>query len=191
MVLCSVLVAGKPTAAEFELAEPLLADALVAQPNNVDLLGAAAGVRVLQQRNSDAIELYRRINAIQPQNVLALNNLASLLGEEPQTRKEAIRFIDQAIDAAGRLPALLDTKGTILVYDGRAEDAATLLREATAGTDVDPRYYFHLSLACMGTGKSDEARAAMKKAREGNLMQFILTPLERRLLQELEQKLGP
>jgi Flp pilus assembly protein TadD len=84
----------------------------------------------------------------------------------------------------------LDTKGTILVQDGKAAEAVPLLREATARSGTDPRFFFHLGLACQGTGKSDEARTALQKARNGNLAREILTPSDRRLLKDLEQQLG-
>ena len=147
-------------------------------------------MRVLQQRTDEAIDLYRRVVSLKPKDVQALNNLATLLAEQPHTRQEALRSIDEAIGLAGRLPPLLDTKGTILVQDGKAEEAVPLLKEAAAGIDVDPRFFFHLSLACQGVGKPDEARQALQKARDGNLAQQMLTPADRRLLKELEQQLG-
>ncbi len=128
-------------AEEFRRAEPLLAESLASHPKDADLLSAVAGVRVLQQRTDEAIELYRRVVSLKPKDVLALNNLATLLAEQPHTRKEALRSIDQAIGLAGRLPPLLDTKGTILVHEGKAEEAVPLLRGGYVGGERGPAVF--------------------------------------------------
>jgi tetratricopeptide (TPR) repeat protein len=190
IVLTGVLGVGRPTAVEFKLAEPLLAQTLAQHGNDANLLNGVASVRILQQRSDEAIALYRRVVSLKPHDVLALNNLATLLAEQPTAQQEALRTIDEAIDVAGRLPILLDTKGTILVYNGNAADAVPLLTEAATAANVDPRFLFHLSLACAGAGKLDEARDSLKKALAGNLMQQILTSTDHRLLEELKQKLG-
>jgi len=174
----------------FRRAEPLLTQALASHPKDADLLSSVAGVRVLQQRTDEAIDLYRRVLSLKPKDVQTLNNLATMLAEQPRTRQEALRLIDEAIGLAGRISALLDTKGTILVQDGKAEEAEALLKEAAVGSCVDARFLFHLSLACQGAGKSDEARKALRRARNGNLTQQMLTASDLRLLKELEQQLG-
>jgi len=192
IVAASVLCSGRTAANEevFRLAEPLLTQALAGHPKDAGLLAVVGSVRVLQQRTDEAIDLYRRVVSLKPKDAQALNNLATMLAEHPNSRQEALRSIDAAIDIAGRLPTLLDTKGTILVQDGKAEEAVPLLKEAATGEFVDPRFLFHLSLACQGVGKSDEARKALQKARDGHLSQQVLTPADRRLLKELEQQLG-
>jgi tetratricopeptide (TPR) repeat protein len=192
IVLASVLLSSK-TAVDnevFLLAEPLFAQALQSHAKDTSLLTGVADLRVLQQRTDEAVDLYRRVVSLRPKDIQALNNLATLLAEQPHTREEALRSIDEALKVAGPLPVLLDTKGTILVQDGRAQEAVPLLKEATVGAGVDPRFLFHLSLACQGAGKSDEARKALQQARRGKLTQQLLTPSDRRSLRELEQQLG-
>jgi tetratricopeptide (TPR) repeat protein len=170
--------------------EPVLKRALANHPKDVELLTAVAGVCVSQQRSQEAIDLYRRVLAIKHDDVQSMNNLATMLAEQPGGCKEALRLINDAIERAGRLSALLDTKGTILVQDGRAKEAVGLLKEAVSGAGTDPRFFFHLSVACQRAGDSGEARKALTKARSGNFAQQILTVSDRRLLQELERQLG-
>jgi tetratricopeptide (TPR) repeat protein len=171
-------------------AEPLLTQALKDYPKDVRLLVTVADLRAMQQRIDDAITLYRRVLTLEPRHFQALNNLATMLAEQPQTRQEALRSVDDAIGVFGKKPLLLDTKGTILVQAGKPEEAVPLLKEATSAADADPRYFFHLSLACQGTGKTDEARQALREARDRKLAHKILTPNDRRLLKSLEQQLG-
>ena len=171
-ILAGVLSAAQPSPEAFRRAEPLLAESLASHPDNAELLSAAAGVRVLQQRTDEAIEMYRRVVSLRPKDVLALNNLATLLAEQPQACKEALRSIDQAIGLAGRLPPLLDTKGTILVHEGKAEEAVPLLREATSGANADPAVSSFTS-AWLANGRATPRRP--RSPGKGPCSQFAAT----------------
>ena len=190
LVLAMVLMVGKPAAEDFQLAEATLAKAVADHKDDVDLLSAVAGVRVIQQRPDEAIRLYRQVLALKPAHVPALNNLATLLAEQPDTRPEALQYIDRAIENVGRQPGLLDTKGMIWVFEGKAKEAVPLLREAAATPRSDPRYHFHLAVAYDRSGDAKNAQAALETAHQGNLMRQVLTPSDLQMLADLEKKFG-
>jgi Flp pilus assembly protein TadD len=119
-----------------------------------------------------------------------LNNLATLLAEQPDKRQEALRYIDRAIGIIGPQAGLLDTKGMVLVFEGKPDEAVPLLEEAAATPQADPRYQFHLAVAYDRAGETEKARAALAIARKGNLTSQLLTPLDRQMLGELEKKFG-
>ncbi len=154
------LLAGKPSADDFALAEPLLSKAAADHKDNADLLGALANVRVVQQRIEEAIALFRRVLVVRPDDVMTLNSLATLLGERPDNREEALRDIDRAIEISGQRPEFLDTKGMILVLNGKPADAVPLLQQAAASPTADPRNYFHLAVAYDRVRQPEKARAA-------------------------------
>lgn len=160
---------------------------LAAQPNDVNLLCAVAALRVSEGDNEDATELFREVVAITPNNVLALNNLATLLGEVAASRSEAIQTVDKAITIAGRRAALLDTKGTIYLNGGQFAEAIKCLEEAVAGDAQDPRYYFHLAAARYRNGDEEGAQDALEKARSLKLDKSLLTVGDLQLLQEMER----
>jgi len=189
IALASVLAAGRSTEDDLKLAEPLLVKVAEKHADNVDLLFALANIHIRREQTKDAIKRYEQVLALNPKHVFALNNLATLLSEESAKCGEALKYIDQAIEIAGEQAPLLDTKGMILVYDQKAEQAVYFLKTAAAALNPDPRYYFHLAVAYQRTGAADEARQALKKAQDGNLDDVILTPADRQLLKELEQKL--
>ena len=112
-----VLISGRATAQDLASAEPYLKKALETHKDQPALLANVANIRVLQDRSDEAIELYRQILAQQPRNVEVLNNLATMLAEqpEPEKRKEALEYVEQAIKLAGPQPGLLDTKGMALL----------------------------------------------------------------------------
>ena len=189
-ILVSVLISGKPTEESFSLAEPLLAKAVEDHKGDAGLLSSLASLRVVQQRTGDAIQLYRRVLKLRPKDAVALNNLATLLSEEEDTGEEALQLIEQAIRIVGPQAALLDTKGTILIYDGKADQAVPLLEEAATAAKPDPRYYLHLAAAYHQLGETEKAREAFKKAQDGDLEGQILTKKDQEFLRTLEQEFG-
>ncbi len=184
----TALLAGKPSAEDFALAEPLLSKAAADHKDDARLLTALASVRVVQQRLDEATGLFRQALALKPDDVSALNNLATLLAESPENRKEALQHIDQAIEIAGPQPNLLDTKGMILVFENKPSDAVPLLEQAAASPLADPRYHFHLAVAYDRAGRPEKARAAFHTARKNRLARQILTPKDQMMLAELEKK---
>ncbi len=121
LVLTAVLSTGRATPGELATAEPLLKKALEAHPDQPALLASVAGLRVIENRYADAVAMYRQILLVQPRNVEALNNLATVLSEQPEAGKpgEALECIEKAIALIGQQPLLLDTKGMALFYAGQ------------------------------------------------------------------------
>jgi tetratricopeptide (TPR) repeat protein len=185
LTLATALVGASPTELDFRRAEPILAAALKKFDTDLRLLYAVSLVRVIQGKEADAVALFRNVVKVNPRFVPALNNLAMMLAERPADRAEALQLIDRAIEIAGKDPGLLDTKGTILVYSGRTREAMPVLELATRGSKVDPRHNFHLALAYRDQGKTEEAKAQLKTALNGNLGSLILTPTDRKLLSDL------
>jgi Tfp pilus assembly protein PilF len=192
LLLTMVLVSGRATAQDLASADPYLKKALENHKDQPALLANIANIRVLQDRSGEAIELYRQILAQQPRNVNVLNNLATLLAEqpEPEKRKEAAEYIEQAINLAGPQAGLLDTKAMALLHDGKPDQAVGLLQEATQVPSPDPRWCFHLAVACGRLGQLDKGRAALQQARACDLDHLLLTKTDRQLLADLEKKLG-
>jgi tetratricopeptide (TPR) repeat protein len=188
LALAMILLMGKPSKEDFQLAEPTLGAAAADHKDKAELLSVLASVRVVQQRVDDAAGLYRSVLKLKPTDVQTLNNLATLLGEQPSTRQEAIQYIDRAIQIVGPQPGLLDTKGMILVFDGKADKAVPLLQEAAATPQSDPRFHFHLAVACDRVGNVEKARTALKTACQGELTGQVLTPTDRQMLAELQKK---
>ena len=188
LTLAAVLLLGKPSAEDFQIAEPMLAKAAADHKDDVNLLTVLGGVRVLQQRLDEATRLFRRVLTLKPTHVGALNNLATLLAEQPGKRQEALACIDRAIQLVGPQPGLLDTKGMILVFEKKPDEAVPLLEEAAAMPEADPRYHFHLAVAYDLAKQPEKARAALLAARKGNLTRQVLTPLDQQMLADLEKK---
>ena len=192
LTLAGVLLSGRATTEDLKQAEPSLRKAMEMYKDDIVLLANVANVRILQGRADEAIEIYRQILQRQPRRPEVLNNLATLLSErpEPEIRKEAMEHIEQAIELSGPQPGWLDTKGLLLGYEGKPEQAVGLLEEAASVPHADPRWLFHLAVAQARLGDLEKAGAALQQARDGELDHQLLTAMDRQLLADLEKKLG-
>jgi tetratricopeptide (TPR) repeat protein len=89
-------------------------------------------------------EVIRKEN--EPNNVVALNNLAWLQGHRETGAAEALRHVEAAINGIGRRADLLDTRGWVFLRMGRHEEALADFKEAAADAPT-PTRLFHLAKA--------------------------------------------
>jgi Tfp pilus assembly protein PilF len=190
-VLAQLLASAPVDAERSQRAEPVIAAALKKHSDDVELLMATAVLNVTRKKDAEAVRNFRRVVELAPDNALALNNLATLLAEQPDQLDEAQALIGRAIKANGREPALLDTLGTIQVRRGESQDAIDSLEEAVARGGGDPRYYFHLAAAYHAAKNADRAKEAFEVARNLGLAKSILTLGDQQLLEGLVKQFGP
>lgn len=179
------------TPEEFAGADAALDAAISDKAVSIPLLQATAVMRASRRDYDSAIRLFRRILSIDPNNDLALNNLATLLAERPNQRAEALELIQRAVALSGRQPSLLDTQGTIHLKMGNASPAIECLEEATAGGTADARYYLHLAAAYQLAQRRQDAAKMLVETRNFGIEKFVLTDDDRALLGRLEQEFKP
>jgi tetratricopeptide (TPR) repeat protein len=155
--------------------------------NDAELLLSIADMWLAQKKSNKAIDAYRKIVKLKPNDVVALNNLAILLGEQPDGTTEALSLIDQAIRIAGKQPLLLDSKAAILMLASRVEEAIPILEIAASATD-DPRVLFHLYLALRRASRDEEADRLKSRVSPVALRKSILTPDDQLELERFEQQ---
>jgi Flp pilus assembly protein TadD len=189
--LATALVEAQAAPSDVALAEPVLAAALVKFPKDAELLYAIGTLRAVQHKYEEADRLYREVLKLDPMHVAALNNLAMVLAESPRDRGEALTLIDQAIALLGQQPTLLDTKGAILVFQGRSSEAISLLETAAQEQAVDVRHRFHLAAAYRDVGDVEKARGQLRTALDQQLERQFLTHTDQKLLAELKSTLIP
>jgi len=188
MAVCAMRAASQIGDEEFQAVQSLVAAAEKDKPEP-QFLAALADVRIVQNRTDEAIALCRRALAAEPENTRLLNNLATLLAEQPGHARESLELIDRAIRLAGPQSWLLETKGEILLHDGRVEEALALLKESASAAGPDPRVLLHLAQAYRMAGKADQARKVLGDAQKRNVLQQLITPADRKLFQDLNEKL--
>jgi tetratricopeptide (TPR) repeat protein len=87
------------------------------------ILMAQADLQMNQQQDQPATELYEQVVLTQPNNVVALNNLAWPLREKNNSR---------ASELASEAPDILDTHGWALHLGGNHADAKPIIEKALA-----------------------------------------------------------
>ena len=110
--------------------------------NHVTILMAQADLQMNQQQNQPAIDLYEQVVTAQPNNVVALNNLAWLLREQNNSR--AIELASRASQLAPDAPDILDTHGWVLHLGGDHEQAKVIIEKALALAPENAEIQTHL-----------------------------------------------
>lgn len=114
-------------------------------------------------RPQTAERIYQHVLTADPDNALALNNLANLLAQRNQLAK-AERMARRAIAVAPDNGHVLDTLGWILYRRDKQDEAAELLRRAA---DLEPKnatIHYHHGMALAASGHQSAADAALTSA---------------------------
>lgn len=104
---------------------------------------------------------FERLEADQPKNVVALNNLAWIYQQKHDPRARSVA--EQAYGLAPNAPAIADTLGWILVSSGDAKAAVPFLQKAAASSAENMDIQYHLAVALQRTGQADQARTLLQR----------------------------
>ena len=141
--------------------------------------------------NSDqSAALLRQILANDPDNVEALDYLAwQVAFRNPGKAGQSVELIDRAIEKAGPIPALIDTRAVALIQASQADRAVGELQTALAADPKNLSLTIHLAWAYQATGKAEEARQAFRRAEELGLKPENRDPFERAVINRLRREL--
>ena len=150
-----------------EEADAVVAGALEAAPASrlIRMLDAAR-----LERDGDiaaAIAIYETLYAENSNDVVAANNLASLIGshvEDPAELERASAIARRLRDR--EIPAFQDTYGWIEYRRGNYAVALENLEPAAVGLPEDPLVQYHLGMTYVALERPADARAALKRALE-------------------------
>lgn len=185
LVLCAGIGAlAKVSTSVDEQIEARLQNGLKQHASAAALLSAIAERRLRQGRFEESAVLYQRCRAIDPSNIVLLNNLA-LAQAKSKRNNEALETINKAIQLAGPKLELLDSKGMILTDMGDYAGAIAVLSKVTLDPRAAPVHYLHLAHVFAKANRSEESRMALQKAREKNIDKQSLPADESQMLQNL------
>src|SRR5206468_4732749 len=100
---------------------------------------------------------YRRVLTTEPQNAVALNNLAFVLAEQKHSPKEALPLADKAYSLSP-VPTIGDTLGWIHHLLGNDRSARPLLEQAAAGARDNADVQLHAATVHAALGDFGKAR---------------------------------
>ncbi len=164
--------------------------AVLANPKSANIALQLADLLEIGNRFDEAEALYRQIVAQHGGNIMALNNLSWILALKPGKADEALGFINRAIEVAGPLGHLLDTRSLVFLALDQSGPAIADLENALADSPSAFRY-FHLARAHRKAHHSEAAAQAFRKAAESGLELEQLHPAERVAFREMSREYDP
>ena len=107
---------------------------------------------------------YQAVIAVQPDQVVALNNLAWVAGEMGDPK--AIGYAERAVQLAPNSGAVLDTYGMLLVKKGDVDKGVEVLGRAVRAAPNRPEIRLNYARALVKQGRKDDARKELQALQE-------------------------
>jgi len=182
---------GTPTQAEWVSTRlRSLGGAAGAQSQATPIQIAIADIALFLGKTESAIQTYLTTLKSDPDNVIALNNLALILSFIPERRDEALKLLTRAIELAGPMPELLDTRALLQINLSEPSKAVSDLEQAIDQVPNNANFLFHLAVAWMRLDQTQKARDAMQRAEAAGFNLQSVTPQEQKLFRELDSNLA-
>lgn len=175
--------------AQRDRVETMLRGTIARNPKEIPARLHLAGLMEMHGKYAEVEKLCREVLKENDTNLVALNNLAWLLGQNPLQTAEALTLIGRAIDRYGPRPELLDTRAIVLLNKGDIEPAVRDL-ERVVGEAPTPMRLFHLSRAYERSRNVTAALAMLRQANEQGLTLSHLHPAEQTEYQRVTAALG-
>jgi cellulose synthase operon protein C len=129
---------------------------LARNPDEHDVRLQLAQTLFMLGKKAEATREYEELVRSQPQNAVALNNLAYLYYDENDLR--ALEIAERAFALTPENPAIAHTLGRILLDSGESERALNLLRQARSALSDNAEVRFSYAAALAKNERADEAR---------------------------------
>ncbi|HIO13594.1 MAG TPA: PEP-CTERM system TPR-repeat protein PrsT [Chromatiales bacterium] len=107
-------------------------------------------------KDDEAIATYEQLRAVDPDNIIMLNNLAWMYNDRNDPR--AIDVAEHAYQQDPEKSAVADTFGWVLVSQGQVERGLVVLQEASIRSPYLYDIRYHLAVAYDKVGRRQEAR---------------------------------
>jgi predicted Zn-dependent protease len=151
-------------------AEQIIALVQRREPESPVAAFALAMLRHMTGQKLEAIPLYERVLTLQPENLVAMNNLAWILSQEKGEHVRALELADKGLAQNPDYTDLIDTRGAICFSLGQYEKAAENFKQAVDRyQDLQPEKAvssFFLAKSLRQLGKNEQALTQFYKARD-------------------------
>ena len=115
-------------------------------------------------RRDQAKPIYEQILKIQPDQPVALNNLAYIKAEEGQDLDEALTMAQRARQGLPNSPDVMDTLGWIYLKKNLSDDAIRTFKELVATAPNSAAYHYHYGMALLQKGDKPSAKKELETA---------------------------
>jgi tetratricopeptide (TPR) repeat protein len=174
---------------ERQRVENALRESLANDPKAVTVRLQLADLMELEGKYVEVEKLCREVIQLNENHLVALNNLAWLLGQNEKKANEGLTLIQRAIDKFGPRAELLDTRAIIRLNLGQAEEALQDLERVVNEAPTATRL-FHLSRVHDKLRDAKSALASFRRANEMGLTMQQLHPVEQAEYQRVSAELN-
>lgn len=136
-------------------------------PDDLGMRIYLAEAHMKQGQDRQAIAQYRAVLQKEPNNLIAVNNIAWLL--QKQHDPQALVYAEQAHKQRPEDPAIMDTLGWILVEQGKIAQGLELLQRALAKAPDVPEIRYHFAVALFKNGDKERADSELKRLLDGGI----------------------
>jgi putative PEP-CTERM system TPR-repeat lipoprotein len=112
----------------------------------------------------EAIDAYNKVLGVDPQNALAMNNLAFLNAETGTNLDQAMTYAERAKKQFPNNADITDTLGYVYYQKNLNNEALRIFRQIVQDHPQNPTFHFHLAMALLKEGDKDGARLEAEKA---------------------------
>jgi tetratricopeptide (TPR) repeat protein len=135
-----------------------------ADPKNAQAFLNRAMLLEALDRKTEAHDSYNKVLALQPENALALNNLAYLNADSGKNLDQAMTFAQRAKQKAPDNPDVSDTLGYVYYQKNLNAEAIRIFRQNVLDHPQNSMFHFHLAMALLKQGDREGARQEATKA---------------------------
>jgi len=151
-------------------AEEILRLILKGEPDCGEAMGVLAILLQIRGRPAESAPLYERLLELEPDNVIAINNLAWIISEVQGEHQKALELAQTGLKMAPNYYDLIDTRGVIYYRLGEFDKAVADFTECiklypgTTPASIGTRFYLARALAELG--EKDKAIKYLNEALE-------------------------
>lgn len=150
---------------KYDAADEVMLAALKEMPDNLNIRLSRAGLMIQKQDYEGAIAQYDSILKDQPNQIVATNNLASLLLDYRSDKASLDRALVLAQQLRGAaLPSIQDTVGWAQYRSGDYAKAVATLEDVVVKLPNLAAAHYHLGMSYKAAGQADKAAAQFKAA---------------------------
>jgi len=137
-------------------------------PDNIVVLSTLALVLDAASRKPEAKQVYEATIKLDPNNAVALNNLAFLLAESGGDLDDALTKAQRAKQLLPNLFEISDTLGWIYLKKNLADNAIEIFKDLVSKEPNHSTYHFHLGMAYSQKGDKTKALDQLREALKYN-----------------------
>jgi tetratricopeptide (TPR) repeat protein len=136
-------------------------------------------------KKKESIDSYNKVLAIDPDNALALNNLAFMTADTGSNLDQAMTWAERAKKRSPDNADVSDTLGYVYYRKNLNSEALRIFRQISQDHPQNSTFHLHLAMALLKQGDKQAARDEATKA-----MQSAATPDEKNKISSFVSQIG-